>query len=484
MEYLTGNNCIVSVFVFCFCFRLQNFPNESLTQEEENWLRFAYLLVDEGTKWVCKILKDYLANMTLTSFLKYNKKSLEALTKRRPNTKDKTKDKSTNCPPVFYEEQFASLFPEDNSEPVIEELDLTLLITLILQLKSSKHEDKRPGLVRMRQMRNDAYGHIVKCKMSNEEFKIQWSELTKILEGFGAKIEKLDEIKDREVTAEKRAEYAERITTLFSSDLEESTRFANEKKKQIAQNHALEQKSVCTDTGDSTRIADIETDTRDLQPISEVSTMTLVHADKDYNDYWYNIRSFSYHHAECNCKHCVCECSDEMCRYQREEWSSLLHQESFKEWRDEHWRYDSHHHGNCSCGHCRCHCPFCVWLIEHKELLSWHQQEKEQQWERQEELERIQERERRRKWFEDHKYICTCIHCICNGGSSSRWEYCSSHIFYCPSHGRENCSSCWRENCSSCWRKIPRAIPVTQNYRNDTETGIWSSVKGLFSNRY
>ena len=246
--------------------RLQDYSDVPLTEEEENWVRLSFLLIDEGTVWVAKIVRDYLHghNLELKMFLDNNRKKLEFNCKhdfdadsakgkkgkkqKKPNANVVTRQ--INTKPLTHE-QFKVLYPDEPEEVSLDTIDLTLLVLFIGILilppppcqwyaKTDPPDtdvDKSSDLVRMRQMRNHLYGHIVECTIPTPEFEVHWGKLVKILERLGATTEELDKIKLREFTNEERKRYAKRITTLFTGDMPDADEFAEEKMKEIAENH-------------------------------------------------------------------------------------------------------------------------------------------------------------------------------------------------------------------------------------------------------
>ena len=241
-----------------------------MTEEEENWARLSFLLIDEGTVWVAQIIQDFLddKNLELKLFLDNNRKKLEfnckhdfdsdsaaqssnAKGKRQKHRKTTVVTRKFNAKPITYE-QFKVLFPDGPKQVSLDELDLTLLILVIgilipldpppyfawyLKKVPDSDLDKASDLLRMRLMRNRLYGHIVECAIPTKEFNVEYENLVKILERLDAPIKELDKIKHRKFTKEERKGYANRITTLFTGDVIDMGEFAKEKMEEIAENH-------------------------------------------------------------------------------------------------------------------------------------------------------------------------------------------------------------------------------------------------------
>ena len=233
-------------------------------------MRLSFLLIDEGTVWVAKIVQDFLqnSNLELKTFLtrnieklKYNCKhdfdhdnsvhGQHAKGKRQRARKPPVVTRQFNTKPLSYE-QFKLLFPDEPDEVSLGNFDLTLLILVcgILILREAPrsgwtsplapeddHLDQASDLKRMRIMRNRLYGHIVECAIPTPEFEKHWDQLVEILKRMGAKVTELDKIKLRECTKEDRKRCAKRITTLFRGDMLDTEDFANEKMKEMAENH-------------------------------------------------------------------------------------------------------------------------------------------------------------------------------------------------------------------------------------------------------
>ena len=229
-------------------------------------MRLSFLLIDEGTVWVAKIIRDFLLehDLDLKTFLDSNRKKLEQNCKhdfsensgKGSNLKGKrqhanVEKRQFNTRPLTYE-QFKVLYPDEPEELSLDNIDMTLLILIngILILRDAppsgwcsksepdeKDEDKASDLKRMRMMRNDLYAHIVECTIPTPEFEKHWDQLVKILQRLGATITELDKIKQREFTKEDRKRCAKRITTLFMGDMLDAEEFAQEKMKELIQVH-------------------------------------------------------------------------------------------------------------------------------------------------------------------------------------------------------------------------------------------------------
>ena len=248
---------------------MQDVSDVPLTEEEENWVRLSFLLIDEGTEWVKQIVQDFLHqnSLELKMFLDSNRQKLEYNCKHNfdddssaqgPNAKGRRQKKSKtnlvtrqfNAKPLTYE-QFKVLFPDEPKVVSLDNCDLTLLILVsgILILRTppdfewhsktvpDSNVDQASDLKRMRMMRNHLYAHIVECAIPTPEFEKHWDQLVEILTRLGATVEELDKIKLREVTKEERKRCAKRITTLFRGDMLDADEFAQKKMKEMAANH-------------------------------------------------------------------------------------------------------------------------------------------------------------------------------------------------------------------------------------------------------
>ena len=233
-------------------FSVREFPDATLTDEEENWVRLSFLLIDEGTIWVREgILTKHLNNKghTLHDYLKSTKGMLERAHRGDARSRGKKLVRK-----LLSDEQFNTLFPDGNPASSANEFDLTLLIILLGWLKivqepnvnlgwsstewpDDTHTDLGSDLLRMRFMRNLLYAHIVECSMENGEFDKYWAKLQDILINLGADITKINDIKELKGSNEKRTRCIERITTLFTKDMEAAEKFAGEKMAELAKNH-------------------------------------------------------------------------------------------------------------------------------------------------------------------------------------------------------------------------------------------------------
>ena len=233
-------------------FSVQEFPDATLTNEEENWIRLSFLLIDEGTIWVREgILTKHLNDkgLTLQSFLTSTKGMLERAWRgdtRRSKGKRLVRK-------LLSDEQFNTLFPYGNPALSAVDFDLPLLITLLGWLKivqvpnveqgwsstdwpDDTYTDLGSDLLRMRYMRRMLMLSN-ECSIENDEFDKYWDKLKEILISLGADITKIDDIKDLKGSNEKRTHCIERITTLFTKDMEAAEKFAEEKMAELAKNH-------------------------------------------------------------------------------------------------------------------------------------------------------------------------------------------------------------------------------------------------------
>ena len=235
-----------------------------LSQEEENWAMMAFLLIDEGTIWVHKLLADHIkeneGNVHEFEFFHNRRKALEQAWKgSNAKRKGSTASIRTNkVPKLLNDDQFRSIFPPADPASVnTKEFDLTLLITVIGILRvrpeptckwnvsgypDETFDHEHPAirdatnLVRMRFMRNTLYAHIVECKLPQNTFDEYWPKLQKILESFGADLSEVTAEKLKKAT-ENREDYVNRITTLFTADVRDAEEFAQRKMNEIAENH-------------------------------------------------------------------------------------------------------------------------------------------------------------------------------------------------------------------------------------------------------
>ena len=219
---------------------MQDFNENSLSEEEDNWVRLSFLLIDEGTVWVRSIVETYLdeRGLSLPTYVDANKKSLKSYSKGKQK--------------LITDEQHTLLFPKPPGVVDAETFDLTLLVLVISLLRildkpncgwNAKRDpldtelDKSSDLVRMRVMRNRLYGHIVKCAIDSEEFDVHWKKLVDILIRLGADEKKIAEIKDMKMTTQTRDRCAKRIVDLFTGDLPDMEDFAQDARDNIAERH-------------------------------------------------------------------------------------------------------------------------------------------------------------------------------------------------------------------------------------------------------
>ena len=224
---------------------MQNFCDIPLTVEEENWLRVSFLLKEEATVWVARIIVNYLnVNcLELNQFLNAYKKSIEKFTTgKRPRSNDR--------PKVLTLEQYELLFPADGTAD-IGTLDLNLLVIVIGLLRilptppcgwNAREDppmsdlDPASDLVRLR-LANYRMNKTEECAIRTEDFERLYDKLVGILQRLGANVEELDRLKDREVAKEQRRQMNKRIVTLFCGDLPDAEEYAQEKMKELAERH-------------------------------------------------------------------------------------------------------------------------------------------------------------------------------------------------------------------------------------------------------
>ena len=210
---------------------MQPFHNVQL-EEKENYTRLSYLLIDQGTLCIRKIITDKLNEW-------------QAEFKQLVNDHKRSIKKSHN----LFENQ-KRLLLRNTQNDVIEKCDLTLLIHLVdlfkvlpvplcgwRSQKEPKPNDLDPSsdVIRLRLMRNDLF-HSVQCAIPQEDFEKRWAKGTEILRRLNATQSAIAKIKPRIFEVVERAYYVKVIRYQYSSDRPDAEEYV---KKRITEEHLI-----------------------------------------------------------------------------------------------------------------------------------------------------------------------------------------------------------------------------------------------------
>ena len=218
------------MFVFLFC-RMQSFHKAQL-DEKENYTRLSYLLIDQGTFCIRKIITDKLNDWQLEF------KQLVNANKRSIKKSD-----------IFFENQ-KKLLLRNTQNDAIDKCDLTLLMLLVGFFKvlpiptcgwrSQKEPnpndlDPSSDVIHLRLMRNDLH-HSVQCAIPQENFEKRWAKGTEILRRLNARPNAIAKIKPRNFEVREHRYYVKVIRYQFSSDRPDAEEYI--KKNQERTSHS------------------------------------------------------------------------------------------------------------------------------------------------------------------------------------------------------------------------------------------------------
>ena len=214
------------LLILLFC-RVQPFLKAEV-QEQENWTRLSYLLINQGTLSIRKIITDKLDEWQLEF------KQLVTANKRNIKKSD-----------LLFENQ-KRLLLKNTQNDVIEKCDLTLLILLVgffnvlpnpprgwRSQKEPEPNDLDPSsdVLRLRLMRNKLY-HTVQCAIPQADFEKRWAKGTEVLNRLNALPSAMDQTKLRKFVVVERTYYVKAIRVQFSSDRPDAEEFIKESIKE------------------------------------------------------------------------------------------------------------------------------------------------------------------------------------------------------------------------------------------------------------
>ncbi|XP_078603716.1 uncharacterized protein LOC144877605 [Branchiostoma floridae x Branchiostoma japonicum] len=178
-------------------------PDPVYTPGTARGAKLASLLVDEGTALVRKIFEGEVQNMKPPSLRKQlgkHKKHLIGLRHLNPGQK-------------------RTLYPQNGDTPdTAQRFDISLLELLLKELCGTA---PYPGpRNRLRQYRNNNYGHISSTDLSEGDFNRLWEELTEILVALGGDTEEISERLNQSIDPEQEVKYFTLLEKLYKEDME------------------------------------------------------------------------------------------------------------------------------------------------------------------------------------------------------------------------------------------------------------------------
>ncbi|XP_077863693.1 NACHT, LRR and PYD domains-containing protein 3-like [Saccoglossus kowalevskii] len=185
-----------------------------------NGARLSALLLNEGTHVIRRYFDSQFPPSTLQKILNNTKntKTFNYLLK-------KTK--------VLNQRQYDLLYPPTGAIPSSANFDITLLILLIRNLcglhppnwsgwnQTPQPNDKSlvADLIRLKQFRNELYGHIVTTEISDAQFTQYWSDISDVLIRLGSKQSDIEKYKIQSLDPMARVEALIRLIELCREDL-------------------------------------------------------------------------------------------------------------------------------------------------------------------------------------------------------------------------------------------------------------------------
>ena len=184
-----------------------------------NGARLSTLLINEGTQAVRRILDNKITPGDLQNVL------------------NKTRNKRTfnyllNNAKILNQRQYNLLYPPAGQIPSSANFDITLLILLIRNLCglqpsnwSGWNQNPQPNdqsqvadVIRIRQFRNELYGHIVNTEISDTQFTQYWSDISDVLIRLGSKPSDIEKYKTQSLDPMTRVEVITRLIELCRED--------------------------------------------------------------------------------------------------------------------------------------------------------------------------------------------------------------------------------------------------------------------------
>nr|XP_002740032.1 PREDICTED: uncharacterized protein LOC100373140 [Saccoglossus kowalevskii] len=160
-----------------------------------NGARLSALLINEGTLCMRRVFDNNCPPGTLQQVLNTtrNSKMFNELLRKK----------------ILNQRQYDLLYPPAGQNPSLEKIDITLLVVLIRNLCKLKppnwsgwNKDPQPNdnsviadVIRLKQFRNELYGHIVSTKISDMQFTQHWSDISNILIRLGCKTPDIEKYK-------------------------------------------------------------------------------------------------------------------------------------------------------------------------------------------------------------------------------------------------------------------------------------------------
>ncbi|CAH1255554.1 NLRC5 [Branchiostoma lanceolatum] len=182
--------------------------------------KLAALLVDEGTPLVRKIFEEEVKNMTPPSLREQLKKH-----KRYLYHGQLFKKQGKNHRVNLNRGQKDTLYPPDGGviPDTAQGFDISLLELLLKELvwlelgRDAPYSGERDKL---RQFRNNNYGHISSTDLSEGDFDRLWKELTEILVALGGDRGKISERLNSSIDPEQEVKYFTLLEKLYKEDME------------------------------------------------------------------------------------------------------------------------------------------------------------------------------------------------------------------------------------------------------------------------
>ncbi|XP_035685436.1 uncharacterized protein LOC118422038 [Branchiostoma floridae] len=180
-------------------------PEPVYTPGTARGAKLAALLVDEGTALVRKILEDEVQKMnppSLRQQLNKHKRYLAGLRYLNPGQKK-----------TLYPNATDGVVPDTALD-----FDISLLELLLKELcGNAPYSGPRN---RLRQYRNNNYGHVSSTHLSEGDFDRLWEELTEILVALGGDRDEISERRNSSIDPEQEAKQFSQLEKLYKEDME------------------------------------------------------------------------------------------------------------------------------------------------------------------------------------------------------------------------------------------------------------------------
>ncbi|KAL3854521.1 hypothetical protein ACJMK2_013786 [Sinanodonta woodiana] len=135
------------------------------TSDTDRFMCIAYLLVDAGSRVLRQLLSHHTVTPTCT---------LDQYLAKNMNTLNRLKR-------VFNQSQMDIMFPPNGNDTDLDNYDITLLSALFQNIVPTLSKQEKDMIQRLREERNNLYGHAKSCQITANDFKTYWNDISSTL---------------------------------------------------------------------------------------------------------------------------------------------------------------------------------------------------------------------------------------------------------------------------------------------------------------